>query len=71
MVIKRELARVGERALVQTQFIGVSGQVCSTVYELTGPDPQHFAEYAEAQQALQTAMPAGAWSEPVSWAAED
>ena len=37
MVIKRELDRVGDRVLVQTEFIGVSGQVCSVVYELTGP----------------------------------
>lgn len=67
MVIKRELARVGERALVQTQFIGVSGQVCSVVYELTGPDPQHFTEYAEAERALHIAGPVPAWSEPASW----
>jgi len=71
MVIKRELARVGERALVQTQFIGVSGQVCSTVYELTGPYPQHFTEYADAERALQSAEPVEAWGEPVTWALED
>lgn len=53
MVIKRELARVGDRVLVQTQFIGVSGQVCSVVYELTGPAPEYFTDYLLAQRALQ------------------
>lgn len=52
MVIKRELARNGDRALVQTQFIGVSGQVCSVVYELTGPAPEFFTDYALAERAL-------------------
>lgn len=70
MVIRRELARVGERAVVQTQFIGVSGQVCSVVYELTGPYPQHFTEYAEAERALQSPASVDAWSEPVTWAVE-
>lgn len=55
MVIKRELARVGDRVLVQTQFIGVSGQVCSVVYELTGPAPEYFTDYLLAQRALQSA----------------
>lgn len=53
MVVKRELARVGDRALVQTQFVGVSGQVCSVVYELTGPAPEYFTDYALARRALQ------------------
>lgn len=55
MVIKRELDRAGDRVLVQTQFIGVSGQVCSVVYELTGPTPEYFTDYSAAQQALQAA----------------
>lgn len=53
MVIKRELDRVGDRVLVQTQFIGVSGQVCSVVYELTGAAPEYFTDYALAQRAFQ------------------
>lgn len=53
MVIKRQLDRVGDRMLVQTQFIGVSGQVCSVVYELTGPAPEYFTDYALAQRALE------------------
>ncbi|WP_439478408.1 hypothetical protein [Brevundimonas sp.] len=53
MVIKRELARVGDRVLIQTQFIGVSGQVCSVVYELTGPTPEYFTDYLLAERALQ------------------
>ncbi|MDP1777038.1 MAG: hypothetical protein Q8K90_00300 [Brevundimonas sp.] len=53
MVIKRELARVGDRVLIQTQFIGVSGQVCSVVYELTGPTPEYFTDYLMAERALQ------------------
>lgn len=56
MVISRELARIADRALVQTQFVGVSGQVCSVVYEITGPVPQHFTDYAAADRALR-AMP--------------
>ncbi|MBA3049087.1 MAG: hypothetical protein KKE42_11330 [Alphaproteobacteria bacterium] len=66
MVIRRELARVGEHSLVETQFVGVSGQVCSVVYELTGPTPQHFTEYAEAERALRSTASV-AWSEPESW----
>lgn len=54
MVIKQELDRVGDRVLVQTQFIGVSGQVCSVVYELTGPTPEYFTDYSVAQRALQS-----------------
>ncbi len=57
MVIKSELARVGDRALVQTQLIGVSGQVCSVVYELTGPAPEYFTDYLLARRALQTVRP--------------
>ncbi len=55
MVIKQELDRAGDRVLIQTQFIGVSGQVCSVVYELTGPTPEFFTDYGVAQQALQSA----------------
>jgi len=69
MVIKRELAKVGECVLVQTQFIGVSGQVCSVVYELTGPCPQHFTDYALAERALRMSAPSAVWSEPLSWEA--
>ena len=54
MVIKRELDRVGDRVLVETQFIGVSGQVCSVVYELTGPAPEYFTDFDLARRALQT-----------------
>lgn len=67
MVIKRELARLGARALVQTQFIGISGQVCSIVYEVTGPTTEHFTEYAEAERALRSAEPVAAWRKPQSW----
>ncbi len=56
MVIKQELDRVGDRVLVQTQFIGVSGQVCSVVYELTGPTPEYFTDIAVAQRALQSTV---------------
>lgn len=52
MVIKRERDRAGDRVLVETQFIGVSGQVCSTVYELTGPTPEYFTDFAVARKAL-------------------
>ena len=53
MVIKRELDRMGDRMLVETQFIGVSGQVCSVVYELTGAAPEYFTDYDLARRALQ------------------
>lgn len=69
MVIKRELARAGDCVLMQTQFIGVSGQVCSTVYELTGPCPQHFTDYALAERALRMSGSTEVWSEPMSWEA--
>jgi len=70
VVIKRELARVGMRALVQTEFVGVSGQVCSVVYELTGPVPQHFTDYAKAERALYSGASHAIWSEPASWTIE-
>jgi hypothetical protein len=52
MVIKRELARVGDRLLFEVQFVGVSGQVCSRNYEIDGPERLYFATRAEAQEAL-------------------
>lgn len=54
MVITRELDRAGDRVLIQTQFIGVSGQVCSTVYELTGPTPEYFTDFIVARNALRS-----------------
>jgi hypothetical protein len=66
MVIKRELDRIGDRVLVETQFIGVSGQVCSVVYELTGPVPEFFTDHDLARRALRL-VPA----EPATWEVED
>lgn len=70
MVIRQEVARVGARALVRSELVGVSGQVCSVVYEVTGPCPQHFTDYAEAERALHAATADAAWTEPTSWVAE-
>lgn len=36
MILKRELARTGDRLLIEVQFVGVSGQVCSRNYEVGG-----------------------------------
>lgn len=52
MVLKRELARNGERFLIEVQFVGVSGQVCSLNYVVDGPEKLHFAVRAEAEAAL-------------------
>jgi hypothetical protein len=52
MVIKRELARQGDRFLIEVQFVGVSGQVCSLRYELDGPEKLYFNSREEAEAAL-------------------
>ena len=52
MLIRREIGRVGERALVKIQFAGVSGQICSTTYELTGPNREGFTDRRQAEGAL-------------------
>lgn len=50
MLLRRELERRGDITLIQSQFIGVSGQVCGTTYEVTGPRPGQFCELAEARR---------------------
>jgi hypothetical protein len=52
MIIKRELARSGDRALREVQFVGVSGQICSLSYEVDGPETLYFSTRAEANAAL-------------------
>jgi hypothetical protein len=52
MVIKRELSRMGDRRLTEIQFIGISGQVCSTSYEMDGPEKRYFSDRAEAEAAM-------------------
>lgn len=52
MVIKRELSRSGDRLLTEIQFVGVSGQVCSTRYEIDGPEKLYFSDRAEAETAM-------------------
>jgi hypothetical protein len=69
VVIRRELARIADRCLIRSEFVGVSGQVCSVVYELTGPVPRHFTDYAEAERALRATASDPAWTEPESWEA--
>lgn len=53
MLLRRELERRGDFTLVQSQFIGVSGQVCGTTYEITGPEPGHFHELFEARRVFE------------------
>lgn len=50
MLLRRELERRGDITLIQSQFIGVSGQVCGTTYEVTGPRPGQFCSLAEARR---------------------
>lgn len=52
MIVRRELARWGDCALVQVQFVGVSGQICSTTWEITGPEPQVFTSRDRAEAAF-------------------
>lgn len=52
MLIRRELARAGDSVLIEIQFVGVSGQVCSMSYEVDGPEKLSFATRAEAEAAL-------------------
>ena len=66
MVLKRELARSGDRVLIEIQFVGVSGQVCSRSYELDGPERLYFTERAEAEAAFRAALdPQWVTSSPV------
>ncbi|WP_426043135.1 hypothetical protein [Brevundimonas sp. TWP2-3-4b1] len=52
MVIKRELSRIGDRLLTEIRSIGVDGQVCSTSYEIDGPEKLSFSDRAEAEAAM-------------------
>lgn len=52
MIIRRELCRTGDRQLMEVQFIGVSGQVCSTTYEIDGPETLYFTNRTEAEAVL-------------------
>lgn len=53
MLTRTELARSGDWTLVKQQLVGVSGQVCSTTYELTGPRPGHYSALADARAAFE------------------
>ena len=53
MVLKRELARIGDRLLIEVQFVGISGQICSLNYEVHGPEKLYFAERADAEAAFE------------------
>jgi hypothetical protein len=52
MIIKREIGRTGDRQLTEVQFVGVSGQVCSTTYEIDGPETLYFTSRAEAEAVM-------------------
>lgn len=52
MVIRHELIRIGDRLLIEIQSVEVSGQVCSTRYEVDGPEKLYFANRAEAEDAM-------------------
>ncbi len=55
MLIRTELGRAGDWILVKQQLVGVSGQVCSTTYELAGPRPSHYTALADARAAFKRA----------------
>jgi len=55
VVIRTELEKAGVWTLVKQQFEGVSGQVCSVTYELTGPRSAHFNDLSEARAAFRAA----------------
>ncbi len=55
MLIRREVARIGDIALTKVQFAGVSGQICSVTYELSGPEPMRFTDRGRAEEALRRA----------------
>ena len=50
MLLRRELERRGDFTLVQSQVIGVSGQVCGTTYEITGSEAGQFCDLFEARK---------------------
>ena len=52
MMIRRSLAHEGDWKLVEVQFIGVSGQVCSRSYEVDGPEKLMFTDLRDAETAL-------------------
>lgn len=55
VLIRREIARIGNVALTKVQFAGVSGQICSVTYELSGPEPMRFTDRGRAEEALRRA----------------
>lgn len=55
MLTRTILERSGPAALIRRQFVGVSGQVCSTTYEIAGPHPGHFRNLVEAKAAFDQA----------------
>lgn len=54
MILKREIARMGSRQLIEVQFVGVSGQVCSKTYEIEGPEKLYFTSRKEAEAAIRS-----------------
>jgi len=48
MITRRELERAEDRSLIEVQFVGVSGQVCSTTWEIVGPEPGVFTSREKA-----------------------
>lgn len=55
MLTRTELSRSGDWTLVRQQLVGISGQVCSTTYEITGPRPGHYSALADARAAFERA----------------
>ena len=52
MIIRRELARAGDRTLFELQFVGASGQNYRLSYEVIGPERLYFATREEAEAEL-------------------
>lgn len=57
-----QIARRADWTLTRVEFVGISGQVCSTRFELSGPETLIFSTSREAQAALaaRAAEPAAA-----------
>ena len=55
ILTRTELGRSGDWTLLKQQLVGVSGQVCSTTYELAGPRPGHYSALADARAAFERA----------------
>ncbi len=52
MVIRQEIARLGDRTLIEVRAVCERGQVSSLSYEVDGAEPLLFATLGEAEKAF-------------------